>query len=368
MLTSALVWYLTSANVLRHDAKYCEPLDLVDRRSIMSLRPMLGDDDLDDPMIEDNLSEDDNAAEEVAEPEQEEDPLLLAVEDLEGRVVTALDDVKIHPGVRTSTATSVGEELAILLRPVLEIAAHTGPSIARTYYQGVGAEGMELSVESVYERVVSDLLLPVMLEMAQSETGTKRAAALEFFRQLYRECHKAGSWLDTSTSSLQAGPYGPGLTSSSAPTPAPTPAQRAVLKRRHQKRLAREGEILRYWVSSAIACLQPGVFSNDDASAAIAGRAIIAAGASLRPALRHMADRITDADDRGAARLYTPVMKLTEAVLKQCFLQRPNESILSSCVKFLEILVMCCSRKPKDASRRRRETVRVSMMLRVVAR
>ena len=61
---------------------------------------------------DDNVSDDDNAAPEMqSEVEEErEDPLLMAIDDLEGRVVAALDDMKVHPGVRSSPAQSLPEE------------------------------------------------------------------------------------------------------------------------------------------------------------------------------------------------------------------------------------------------------------------
>jgi symplekin len=176
--------------------------------TLFDSQPQLSDDAQDD----DN-DDDDNAAVDAETIVDKEDPLLLAIDDLEGRVVAALDDVKLHPGVRTNTAAGVNvhDELGMLMRPVLEVAAHTAPSIARTYYQGVGAEGIEVSVEDVYERVVSDLVLPVILEIAQSDTSpAKRGASLDFFRLLWIECRKAGSWLDETATGMQAGPYGPG--------------------------------------------------------------------------------------------------------------------------------------------------------------
>jgi hypothetical protein len=149
----------------------------------------------DDMMADD----DDNAAPDIQsendlEMGEKEDPLLLAIDDLEGRVVTALDEVKLHPGVRSSSAPgspTVHEEIALLLRPVVEVAAHTGPSVARTYYHGVGAEGVEASCEDVYQRIISDCVLPVMWEMAQTDIiPAKRASCLEFFSTLWREYHK----------------------------------------------------------------------------------------------------------------------------------------------------------------------------------
>lgn len=314
-----------------------------------------------DEMQEENLSDDDNAAPEMSDQEdivEKEDPLLLAIDDLEGRVVSALDDVKMHPGVKTSTAPgapSVREELTTLLRPVLEVAAHTGPSVARTYYRGV--DGVEASVEDVYQRLVSDLVLPVMLEMAQSDTiPAKRGASLEFFRNMWKESFKAGSWLDKTAPGLQQGPYGSGSTSShSQPqSAAATPAVRTQLKRRQVKRLTREGEILRYWVEASIACTLPGAFTSEESEGAVASRGIIAASASLRPSLKHIAQRIKDADDRGASRLYGPVMKMVEGVLKKLFLSTPAEAVGSACIKFLEIVCLCCSSKPQETSSRRR--------------
>eukprot|EP00934_Nitzschia_sp_Nitz4_P000980 Nitzschia sp. Nitz4//scaffold20_size174350//44533//48770//NITZ4_002089-RA/size174350-processed-gene-0.12-mRNA-1//1//CDS//3329541770//980//frame0 len=308
---------------------------------------------------EDHLSDDDNAAPDMqseAELEGEkEDPLLLALDDLEGRVVTALDDVKVHAGVRSGAGATVQEELAGLLRPVLEVAAHTAPSVARTYYRGVGAEGVEASCEDVYQRVVSDLTLPVLLEMAQSDTvPAKRGVALEFFRQLWKECHKPGSWLDPSPGA-NAGPYGSGQVSKHRQ---PQNQPRPQWKRRQAKRLAREGEILRYWVQASIACTLPGVFTNQTAEEAIAARGVIAASASLRPSFKHIAQRIRDADDRGANRIFGPVLKMVEGVLKRLFLNEASGesggALRSSCLKFLEIVCLCCSFKPQDASQRRR--------------
>jgi hypothetical protein len=197
-----------------------------------------------------------------------------------------------------------------------------------------------------------------MLEMAQSDTIlAKRGASLEFFRQFYQESHKTASWLDSTTpAGIQAGPYGPGGTTSTSITP----ALRAILKRRQQVRLAREGEILRYWVQASIACLQPGAFTNDERDGAIASRGILAASASLRPALAHIATRIKDADDRGASRLYVPVMKMLESVLKKLFLSATStEAVRSACIKFLEIVCLCCSRKPQDLSRKRSRDVSI---------
>ena len=327
---------------------------------------------------QDNLSDDDNAAPDMqseADMEGEkEDPLLLAIDDLEGRIVAALDDVKVHPGPTLSTVASAKEaqeQLASLLQPVLEVAAHTAPSVARTYYRGVGAEGIEASCEDVYERIVSDLVLPVLLEMAQSDSlPTKRGASLGFFASLWKECNKPGSWLDPGMGA-NAGPYGSGMGSGKHHHHQQQQQQpRAQLKRRQAKRLAREGEILRYWVQASIACTSPGVFSSELSDVAVESRSVIAATAAIRPSLKHIAQRIRDADDRGANRIFGPVMKMIEGVLKKLFLTTSaetnstnNDEIRSACIKFLEIVCFCCSAKPQDSSQRRRShTVRTFLV------
>lgn len=310
----------------------------------------------------DNLSDDDNAAPEM-QPEAEmeveqEDPLLLAIDDLQGRVAVALDDVRVHTGVRSGSGQTVQEELGELLRPVLEVAAHTSPSVARTYYRGIGAEGVEASCEDVYQHVVSDLVLPSLLEMAQADTmPARRGAALEFFRQLWKECHKPGSWLDPS-SGVNAGPYGSGQTDRHLQQ---QNQPRPQWRRRQATRMAREGEVLRYWVQASIACTVPGVFTNEAAEAAIAARGVIAASASIRPSFKHIAQRIRDTDDRGANRVFAPVLKMIEGVLKRLFISQETQSaegdaLRSSCIKFLEIVCLCCSAKPQDPSQRRRDT------------
>ncbi|MGK3734428.1 MAG: hypothetical protein ACI8RD_004309 [Bacillariaceae sp.] len=294
--------------------------------NLASLTRMQGDDD-------NQMSDDDNAAPEMASELDEEgmdeslldDPRKLALEDLEGRVVNALDDVMQHIGIKSSQeqndynkTSSVQDELATLLRPVIEVAAHTAPSIARTYYQGGGssaAEGVETSCDEVYQQVVSDLVLPSLFDIAQTDPiPAKRSASLEFFRTLFKECQKPGSWLDVNynTNSANAGPYGSGMSNKSSSSRQRQPP--AQLKRRQIKRLQREGEILRYWVKASIACLTPGVFTAEASEMTVASRGVIAASASIRPSLKHISQRIRDADDRGANKVFTPVMQMVEGV------------------------------------------------------
>jgi symplekin len=116
----------------------------------------------------------------------------------------------------------------------------------------------------------------------------------------------------------------------------------------------REAEILRYWVQGSIAATLPGAFTNDASEGAVASRGIIAASASLRPSLRHIAERIQDADDRGALKLYKPVMEMVEGVMKKLFLsnEATGDPLRSACIKFVEIVVLCCSSKAQLTSQK----------------
>ena len=289
---------------------------------------------------DDQMSDDDNAAPEMASELDEgneelmDDPRKLALEDLEGRVVNALDDVMQHSGMKSQQSssdykTSVQDELATFLRPVIEVAAHTAPSIARTYYQGglSVAEGVEASCDEVYQQIVSDLVLPSLFDIAQTDAiPAKRSASLEFFRTLFKEFQKPGSWLDVNyMNSTNAGPYGSGNINSSSKSSSSRQLQLqrqppAQLKRRQAKRLQREGEILRYWVKASIACLTPGVFTAEASEMTVASRGVIAASASIRPSLKHIAQRIRDADDRGANKVFAPVMQMVEGVSSLLFI------------------------------------------------
>ena len=135
--------------------------------------------DEEEDLEQNNLAEDDNAQIDDVDETAAEDPLLLAVDDLEGRVVAALDDVKLHPGVHdpSSGTATIHEELGTLLRPVLEVAAHTGPSVARTYFRGA-SDGLDDAAEDVYERLVSDLVLPVLRHPEQSIFPTTKFTPL----------------------------------------------------------------------------------------------------------------------------------------------------------------------------------------------
>lgn len=327
---------------------------------------------LDDALVPQGVDDDDNAAidsdtSDVGIDDVDESPLLLALDDLESRVVSALNDFKAHPGRATDpSASNIHDELASLLRPVVEASSHAGPSAARmlasTYPRLLG---LEECVDEIYTRVNSSLVLPVVLESAQSDAvPAKRAASLALFHTLYVEWSKGGSYLDATvaagSSSSLAGPYGPGGSSSTA-SPPPGAAEAS---RRNQIRAARRAELLRRWVQAAIPNLAPGAYTSATSDAAVASRGVLSASAAIKPCLRYMAERIGNADDAGALRLFLPVMRMISGVLGRLFLERARggaggggggggrtneggagDSLRASCIKFLEIVVLCFSNR-----------------------
>jgi len=328
---------------------------------------LLSDDD-----NQSNASSDiDTGAESPSSEKEAADPLLLAIEDLESRTVECLNDFKSHPGTATTGGGSkqnIHEELASLLRPVLEIAAHVGPSTARSICSTYGSYDLDSTIDEIYNRLNSDLILPVLLETAQSDTiPAKRAASLSFFSSLFRECQKGGSYLDKSTTTIPTllGPYGPGgggqhhqqhQLSMNIP-----PSMRPLLKLRANKRSLRQAELLRYWVQSSIPSLTPGTYTSFTSDASAASRGVLSASSSIKPSLRHIAERISNADDAGALRLFLPVMRMIGGVLHRLFLQggkhhggggessihmeSSDAALRSSCIKFVEIVVLCFSSK-----------------------
>jgi hypothetical protein len=118
------------------------------------------------------------------------DPLGAALDGLENRIVTLLDELKL-------IQTSKMEDLQELFRPLVELGAHVGPQTARTHARSRAS--VDQAVREVYERLNTNLLLPVVLEISQTDVlPAKRAAALQFFHML----HKVG------TVSFQAGAIG----------------------------------------------------------------------------------------------------------------------------------------------------------------
>lgn len=315
-----------------------------------------------------NSHDESDNEEEEAETTLLEDPLTRAIDELEERCVSVLDSFKLHSGMKSSHHTNIHDELKELLRPVLEIASHMGPHIARTHSMyRVGQ--VDESVEEVYSRLNASMILPVLLEVAQSDTiPAKRAAALVFFHALYKECQQAGSYLDKSTTGPNAGPTGPGVSNAQQQKEAAQmnpnhPSFKSLAKRRLLRKEAREGELLRYWIEASIGCLVLGSFSSETSDGAVASRGVLAASAAVRPALRYMAAKIKAADDAAATRLYVPTMRMMEGVLKRLFLSThtsnntnngssnnsalatTQDALISTCIKFLETVVLCFSSK-----------------------
>ncbi len=316
--------------------------------------------------------DDDNAAIESdtsktgLDDDEEDSPLLIALDDLESRVVTALNEFKSHSGRASDPSTSnIHEELSSVLRPVVEISSHTGPSTARSLSSSYPhVLNAELCVDEMYTRLNSELILPVILECAQSDTvPAKRAACLALFHTLHIEWQKAGSYLDNTTNAPSlSGPYGPGVTSTAIVSAPPYSASDA--SRRTQIRSMRKSELLRRWVQSALPNLAPGAYTSSSLDCSVASRGVLSASAALKPCLRYMAERIGNADDAGALRLFLPVMRMIAGVLGRLFLERvrvsaggggggatgngndvASDSLRATCIKFLEIVILCFSNR-----------------------
>ncbi|EED93855.1 predicted protein [Thalassiosira pseudonana CCMP1335] len=302
--------------------------------------------------------DDDNAATDDISEDENESPLVLALDDLESRIVASLNEFKSHPGRASNPRErNIHQELADILRPVVEASSHAGPSTARALAQTYPRVlGLEMCVDEIYTRVNSELVLPVVLESAQSDVvPAKRAASLAMFHTLYGEWQKGGSYLDGTTNNVSlSGPYGVGGASSSSSSAAaggPQLLSSMETSRRSNLRSARKAELLRRWVQSAIPNLAPGTFTSSTLDAAAAGRGVLSASAALKPCLRYMAQRIGSADDA--------VMRMIEGVLGRLFLERARnnsgmevdggekegDALRSSCIKFLEIVVLCFSNK-----------------------
>ena len=322
----------------------------------------------DDPLQQrrQDVDDDDNAAIEsdasdAEDNEQENNPLVLTLDDLESRIVTALNEFKSHPGRATNPAEmNVHDELSSVLRTVVEVSAHSGPASARMLASNYpGLLTVEECVDEIYDRINSALVLPVILESAQSDmVPAKRAASLACFHAFHVEWQRGGSYLDTTGGVLSlAGPYGAGATVSSSSSSFSAPQLSALeISRRNQMRAARRSELLRRWVQASLPNLAPGTFSSASSDAAAASRGVLSASASLKPCLRYMADRIGNADDAGALRLFLPVMRMISGVLGRLFLERSRnggkeldwaagDALRASCIKFLEIVVLCFSNR-----------------------
>lgn len=141
-----------------------------------------------------------------------------------------------------------------------------------------------------------------------------------------------------------------------------------------QRLIAKEKKramLLRYWVEGSTACTVPGAFTDVHADGAIASRAVISSSAVIRPALRHVSERIRGADDAGALRLFIPVMRMIGGVLKRLFAttsgagagaggsssveEKSVDAVKSACVKFLEIVVLSFSTRSQPGAGGRRK-------------
>ena len=122
----------------------------------------------DDPLQQrrQDVDDDDNAAIEsdasdAEDNEQENNPLVLTLDDLESRIVTALNEFKSHPGRATNPAEmNLHDELGSVLRTVVEVSAHSGPASARMLASNYpGLLTVEECVDEIYNRINSALVL-----------------------------------------------------------------------------------------------------------------------------------------------------------------------------------------------------------------
>ena len=249
---------------------------------------------------------------------------------------------------------TIHDDLSQLLRPILEISSHVSSSAARAVHASFPeVYDLESVVDTIYTKINSELILPVLLESAQSEViPAKRAASLKMFHLLFVEWSKAGSWLEGSGGSMTSGlgPYGAGDTGITVTEHRLNELER---QRRISKRSLRRSELLRRWVQACLPNLST-VFTHEASDVGAAGRGVLSASAALKPCLRYIAERIGEADDAGALRLFLPVMRMIERVLGRVFLEASSggdggdgnsEALRSSCIKFLEIVVLCFSQK-----------------------
>ena len=325
------------------------------------------------PITDDSHDESDTSITSPHElPVDEESPLQLAIDDLESRIVSSFNEFKSYVGGSSNinnsgkNKSSIHDELSQLLRPILELSSHLSPSSARAVHSSFPeVYDLETITDTIYTKINSELILPVLLESAQSEiVPAKRAASLKMFHLLFVEWGRSGSWLDSSGGgaggtgsgmSATLGPYGPGESTTTVVGGADhhhrlTESER---QRRITKRSLRRSELLRRWVQACLPNLST-VFTNEASDVGAAGRGVLSASAALKPCLRYIAERIGEADDAGALRLFLPVMRMIERVLGRVFLEASNgsesggdgnEALKSSCIKFLEIVVLCFSQK-----------------------
>ena len=138
-----------------------------------------------------------------------------------------------------------------------------------------------------YRRVNSDLIFPVMLETCQSDPiPAKRAAALQFFHNLYKECKMSGSYLDATSTGLTAGPYGEGQKGGSAANAQIPPQMRPLINRRKQRTSARRAELRFYSAFTQPGPTPPPALWHEDPRPSNPWRACISITAGDTPVLR----------------------------------------------------------------------------------
>jgi len=328
----------------------------------------------------------DSDSEMVDDQQEPEDPYAAAMDTLEERLVSTLDAFKLSSGGGGSGGKD-NSSYREILAPALEIAAHIGPLTARQHHNppqqqqqqqqpNQDLRSIDQAIEETYVRLNEHILLPTLLEIAQSDVSvSKRGAALECLRSLYKECCKPGSYLDK-TLGLVCGPtHDPSLLSSTAAAQHAhhghassavggglVMTDRRLLQARIRIKAAREKALLICWLKAGLGCTSVyGAFSNAASDDAAVSRGVLAGSSALRPAMKCIARSIKDADDTGANELFMPVMKMVDGVVNRLFLvgglalsddmggsnveNSGSDGVRSACVKFMEILILCFTSK-----------------------
>ena len=272
---------------------------------------------------------------------------MSSVDFYEERLVDLIDTF------RTSNASL--PELIELLTPAVELIAHTAPSNARKLaalespQTGVPVQILTIShLDDHYGRLNDSMAYPTLVELAQSDTSpARRAAALHFFQELYKESCAPSSYL----------PPDPGL----------DPAVAAGLVSKAASlftKRTREISLLTAWMVAATACASSAFVGSSSSSSATSTKAILSANALLRPSFRCISSAIAAADDGAATVLFETLTDLSAAVLSHVAGPNakdrtagadggPGEGRRAAAIKFAETLVLCCSRRGGDDTRGR---------------
>jgi len=228
-----------------------------------------------------------------------------------------------------------------ILRQCIELLAHASPANARKVGQSSVGNKVQSTVRSYEEHYTNLLKLSytTFREVATVDPNLqRRIGALSFFQDLYTEMQTENSYL----------PPNPAMDRAVTSGTLPLATFQSVLR-------SREIALLSSWLTAATHSIASNL-SNAVVASSLAAKAILAANAVARPALRCIARCIDAAEDRNATQLYGPLMGLLGAVFDVLLNNPNNESTKSdgglraACVKFTETVVLCFSNRQGKAA------------------